>query len=83
MTQDQRILNALMRGETLTPMTAWEKYGCYRLSAVIHRLRIGKGHSCPGEYNIKTKNINVHNRFGETINVAEYELLHEEQLAFA
>ena len=35
----QLILKHLKRGAGITPMQAWEKYGVYRLSSVIHSLR--------------------------------------------
>lgn len=33
------ILNALIAGETVTPLDALRRFGCFRLAAVIHRLR--------------------------------------------
>ena len=35
----QQIKAHLERGKTLTPAQAWDKYGVYRLSSVIHNLR--------------------------------------------
>lgn len=38
-TQSEQILNHLKQGKTITPLEALELYGCFRLSAVILRLR--------------------------------------------
>ena len=38
-TQDNRILEHLKKGQTITALEALELFGCFRLSAVIHRLR--------------------------------------------
>ena len=39
LTQNQRILDYLKSGKTLTPLVALEKFGCFRLSARIFNLR--------------------------------------------
>lgn len=40
LSQAQRdILNHLISGKSITPIEAYELYGCLRLSSVIHRLR--------------------------------------------
>lgn len=41
--QTQMIYRHLKKGQTITPLVAWTRYGCYRLSSVINRLR-KKGH---------------------------------------
>ena len=38
LTQNQRILEYLKSGKTLTPLVALEKFGCFRLSARIFNL---------------------------------------------
>ena len=38
-TQRQQILEHLQRGNRLTPIEALNKFGCFRLAAVIHRLK--------------------------------------------
>ena len=38
-TQRELIRDDLLRGKTITPIDALEKYGCYRLSARISELR--------------------------------------------
>ena len=38
MSQIQTIRTALENGEKLTPLIALQKYGCFRLAAVVHRL---------------------------------------------
>jgi len=39
MTQSDMILNALLAGETLTPLDALQKYRCLRLSGRIYDLK--------------------------------------------
>ena len=39
MTQDQQIQDHLFDGKSITPLEALSQYGCFRLAAVIHRLR--------------------------------------------
>lgn len=38
-TQKQKVLAHLKKCKSITPLVALSKYGCYRLSAVIHKLR--------------------------------------------
>lgn len=38
-TQDEAVLEALVRGARLTAIVALEAFGCFRLAAVVHRLR--------------------------------------------
>lgn len=54
MTQNDSILSYLESGKAITPMEAWQMFGCFRLSARIKDLR-NKG------YEIKTK-IVKHNK---------------------
>jgi Helix-turn-helix domain len=42
--QNQRILNYLQKGKSLTPITALNKFGCFRLAARIADLR-KEGHT--------------------------------------
>ena len=63
LTQNQRILDYLKSGKTLTPLEALNKFGCLRLSARIFNLR-EQGNA------IITKNVT---RKGKTF--AEYSLL--------
>jgi hypothetical protein len=44
MSQTQKILSYLKSGKTLTPITALEKFGCFRLSGRIYDLR-DEGHN--------------------------------------
>ena len=62
MSQNTQILNYLLSGKKLTPITALNKFNCFRLSARILDLR-KKG------YNIITENVT---RKGKTF--AEYSL---------
>lgn len=39
MSQTEKIKNALMEGEVLTPLDALERFGCFRLGARIWELR--------------------------------------------
>lgn len=43
LTQTEMILNHLKKHKQITPLTALNTYGCYRLSEVIRKLR-AKGH---------------------------------------
>ena len=62
MSQNTQILSYLKQGKKLTPITALNKFGCFRLSARILDLR-KEGH------NITTENVT---RKGKTF--AEYSL---------
>ena len=62
MSQNKQILNYLLSGKKLTPITALNKFGCFILSARILALR-KEGH------NITTENVT---RKGKTF--AEYSL---------
>ena len=44
MTQKEMVLGYLQKGKTLTPMEALEKFGCFRLAARVHDLRVS-GHN--------------------------------------
>jgi len=63
--QERRIYDYLRRSNSITPMTALQICGVYRLSSVIHRLR-GKG------IQIRTETANAKNRFGEPVRFARY-----------
>lgn len=41
--QTQAIREYLLQGHTLTPLEALEKFGCFRLSAIIYVLKHGEG----------------------------------------
>jgi len=47
-TQKQNILHHLKQYGNIEPLTALREYGCYRLGAVIHRLRL-EGYSIKTE----------------------------------
>ena len=55
-TQKNKVREHLQSGESITPMDALERYGCFRLAAIIHTL---KHHN---EMNIKTEL--VKNKYG-------------------
>ena len=42
-TQDGNVLQLLKSGQTITPIEALNKFGCFRLAAVVHRLRKEQG----------------------------------------
>ena len=71
LTQEQMILQHLQEFGHITPMVALEEYGCFRLSARIHDIRERLRESGSGD-TIETKNITRKNRFGHTMNFAEY-----------
>lgn len=72
MTQSDMILNALLAGETLTPLDALKRFGCFRLGARIWDLK------CAG-YEIDMELIDVDN--GK--HVATYRLAKKGQLRLA
>ena len=39
MTQEQQILQHLMKGKSITPLTALQEYNCFRLSSRIFSLK--------------------------------------------
>lgn len=67
MAQRDDILAYLQEGNTLTPLEALKKFGCFRLSGRIHELRQMK-------YKIKTDRLTVRKANGSTGNVARYRL---------
>ncbi len=67
MAQTDRILEHLKEKGTLMPFEAWLYLGIYRLASRINDLRKA-GHK------IKTKKVEVVNRWGELSYIAEYSL---------
>ena len=65
LSQKQRVLGHLLTGKSITPLEALQKFGCYRLSSVIHRLR-------NGGYNIKTFKM-----FNKDTNYAKYKIINQ------
>lgn len=68
LTQTERVLHALLYAEALTPITAWETLGVYRLAAVIHVLRKEHG------LDIRLGKLRVMNVFRGWGNMANYRL---------
>ena len=66
-TQTEAILAHLKSGKTITPMDALNLYGCMRLGARIFDIR-AMG------YNVFMELKSVRNRFGHTVNFAQYKL---------
>lgn len=67
MTQNERIYDHLLAVGPLQPFVAWRELGVYRLASRINDLR-KLGHK------IKTKKVEVVNRWGESSYIAEYSL---------
>lgn len=63
MSQTDAILDALLRGEKITPLDALRKYGCFRLGARIYDIR-------KSGYMVDRKLIDV----GNGKHVAEYSM---------
>ena len=66
-TQHQRIIDHLSKGLTINRLQGWQYLGILELPARISELR-KQGH------NIKTEMIEVQNRYGETVRVAEWSM---------
>lgn len=64
-TQCDRILEAMRRGESVTQLDAWARFGASRLAARIFELR-EEGHD------IASESVEVQNRFGEACRVKRY-----------
>ena len=67
MTQQERILEYLKEGKTLTRLNAWDNLGILEAPARISELR-NKGH------NIQTGFKTILNRYGEKVKIAEWRL---------
>ena len=67
MTQNERVFDHLLTVGPIRPMTALNDLGIYRLASRINDLRKA-GHK------IKTKKVEVVNRWGESSYIAEYSL---------
>lgn len=65
--QCDRILEAMKRGEAVTQLDAWARFGCSRLAARAKDLR-DEGHDIASEW------VEVQNRFGEPCRVKSYRL---------
>lgn len=66
MTQNERVYDHLLTRGSIHPLESWSLLGVYRLAARIHDLR--------KDHNIGQESIEVTNRYGETVKVAEYYL---------
>lgn len=67
-TQKEAILYYLQKGKAITPMSALQLFGCFRLSSIIHKLR-------KEGYNIATKDVKFKSRFGFTGVYASYKIV--------
>lgn len=65
MSQQQRILEYLQSGKTLTRLNAWSELGVLECPARISEMR-SKG------VTIKTTMVTVKNRYGEKVRIAEW-----------
>ena len=70
-TDKQRVLAWLITGVALTPMLAYEAFGCMRRGARIWELR-------QEGYNITTTIVTGEDRHGEPMRYAEYRLVKED-----
>lgn len=66
-TQTSAVLEWLQAGESITSMQAFEMFGATRLSAIVFNLR-------KRSYDICAENVQVKNRFGQTVSIAKYTL---------
>ena len=55
-TQKSKVRAHLQSGESITPMDALERYGCFRLAAIIHTLK--------NEYGMDIKTELIKNKYG-------------------
>jgi hypothetical protein len=76
MTQNERIYDHLLAVGPIRPMVALHELGVYRLASRINDLRKA-GHK------IKTKKVEVVNRWGESTYIAEYSLELEDAIEVA
>jgi len=67
MNQQDRILDYLKAGNTLTRLNAWSQLGVLEAPARISELR-SQGHY------IKTKMVTVSNRYGDRVRIAEWKM---------
>ncbi len=70
-TQNERLLNWLESGLSITRLEGWDKLGIIELPARISELKF-KGHA------IITDRVTVRNRYGEAVSVAKWSLPGEE-----
>lgn len=68
MTQKTRLAGYLRNFKKINPLDAWQMLGIYRLSAIVYDLR-------KENWNIKTTDLTVYNKFGDKCIVAQYELV--------
>lgn len=66
--QCDRLLEAMKRGESVTQIDAWARFGCSRLAARVRDLR-DEGVEIRAEWQ------EVQNRFGESCRVKRYSLV--------
>ena len=72
MTQKERLLDYFKKGMSINRLQGWEYLGILELPARVTELK-QDGH------NIETKRIQVTNRFGEKVSVAEWSMETTEQ----
>ena len=65
MTQNQRLIEYLADGKSITPLDSWKQLGIMRLASRINELK-NMG------YPIKKEMVEVQNQFGEGVKVASY-----------
>jgi hypothetical protein len=70
LTHNQRLLNALLSGQEVTPLDSWRNLGIYRLASHIHELRHGKYDGV--HYRILDDWHHANNQWGEKVVVKKY-----------
>ena len=55
-TQKSKIMSHLQSGQSITPIDALERYGCFRLAAIIHTLK--------NDYGMDIKTELIKNKYG-------------------
>ena len=66
--QKDRVLQFMKTNGSITQREAIVEIGCYRLAAVIYKLK-KEGHE------IKSENVSGKNRFGDPVNFARYSIV--------
>lgn len=73
MNQRERVIEYMREHGSITPLEAFEKLGCMRLAAQIHRLRTLDG------IKICAEQQEAKNRFGENVRYTKYSISTTEQ----
>lgn len=69
-TQNERLAQYLIAGNSVNPLKSWQRLGIYRLASRIHDLRSGAYDGI--SYKIQGTWLTVKNQFGEDVKVMNY-----------